>query len=139
MPLVRAVPLNILKRRPAPHVWSAHEHACHLAQVHPLFFSRLDLMLNHDQPIIKPYFPDVDEADDALLSVDLDDALTRFVDDRRSLVARLKTLTPDEWQRTAEHGEYNQYSVFIMFRHLALHDLMHAYQIEELLLKKDWA
>jgi hypothetical protein len=25
-----------------------------------------------------------------------------------------------------------------MFRHLALHDLMHAYHIEELLLKKDW-
>ena len=29
--------------------------------------------------------------------------------------------------------------VFIMFRHLALHDFLHAYRIEELLLKKDWA
>ena len=25
-----------------------------------------------------------------------------------------------------------------MFRHLALHDCLHAYRIEELLLKKDW-
>jgi hypothetical protein len=25
-----------------------------------------------------------------------------------------------------------------MFRHLALHDLFHAYRIEELLLKRDW-
>jgi hypothetical protein len=29
--------------------------------------------------------------------------------------------------------------VFIMFRHLALHDFFHAYRIEELLLKKAWA
>jgi hypothetical protein len=26
-----------------------------------------------------------------------------------------------------------------MFRHLALHDFFHAYRIEELLLKKEWA
>lgn len=39
----------------------------------------------------------------------------------------------------AEHGEYSHYSVFIMFRHLALHDFFHAYRIEELLLKKEWA
>lgn len=25
-----------------------------------------------------------------------------------------------------------------MFRHLALHDFLHAYRVEELLLKKDW-
>jgi hypothetical protein len=26
-----------------------------------------------------------------------------------------------------------------MFRHLALHDFFHAYRIEELLLRKEWA
>jgi hypothetical protein len=31
------------------------------------------------------------------------------------------------------------YSVFIMFRHLALHDFFHAYRIEELLLKREWS
>jgi hypothetical protein len=25
-----------------------------------------------------------------------------------------------------------------MFRHLAMHDMLHAYRIEELLLKNDW-
>jgi hypothetical protein len=25
-----------------------------------------------------------------------------------------------------------------MFRHLALHDFLHAYRVEELLLKRDW-
>jgi hypothetical protein len=45
LPLVREVPSGILKRRPAPRRWSAHEHACHLAHVHALFFDRLEYML----------------------------------------------------------------------------------------------
>ena len=138
VPLVREVPAAILKRRPAPAKWSAHEHACHLAAVHPLFFERLDLMLSQEHPTIRPYLPDQDDPDDALLRVDLEEALARFQQDRARLVSRLRTLAPADWDRTAEHGEYARYSVFIMFRHVAMHDHLHAYRIEELLLKKDW-
>ena len=46
--------------------------------------------------------------------------------------------TDNDWAKTAEHDEYNSYSVFTMIRHLALHDLFHAYRIEELLLRRDW-
>ena len=139
LPLVYEVPASILKRRPQPNKWSAHEHACHLAAVHPLFFSRLDLMLTNPQPVIKPYLPDVDDEDGALLKADLGEAMERYVRDRRRLVERLRGLSDEAWLRTAEHGEYSRYSVFIMLRHLAMHDMLHAYRIEELLLRKDWA
>ena len=138
LPLVREVPAAILKRRPQPGKWSAHEHACHLAVVHKIFFPRLDAMLTEPNPRIAPYNPDQNETEDHLLRLDLEESLNRFVADRRSLVERLKALRPDDWNRTAEHPEYAHYSIFIMFRHLALHDLFHAYRIEELLLKKDW-
>ena len=136
--LVREVPEEILKRRPKPEKWSAHEHACHLAAVHPLMSSRLDLMLAEPTPRIRPYLPHVDDGEDALLKTNLDEALQRFTRDRQRLVERLKTLSPADWERSAEHGEYTHYSVFIMFRHLAMHDMFHAYRIEELLLKNDW-
>ena len=138
VPLVREVPAEILKRRPAPGRWSAHEHACHLSHVHSLFFERLDYILSTPMPLIRPYLPGDQDPDDLLLRMDLETALARFVADRRRLVARLETLTPAEWARGAEHGEYRIYSVFIMFRHLALHDFLHAYRIEELLLRPDW-
>ena len=135
VPLVREVPPSILKLRPAPKRWSAHEHACHLAHVHALFFDRLDSMLREPTPVIRPYLPGEQDADDFLLEMDLDECLERYVADRARLVARLRKLSPEEWARAAEHGEYRVYSVFIMFRHLALHDFLHAYRIEELLLR----
>jgi len=95
-------------------------------------------MTREDNPRIVPYNPDEALAADALLNRDLDRELERFMRDRKGLVERLKQLTEEDWQRTAQHDEYDHYSVFIMMRHLALHDFLHAYRIEELLLKKDW-
>jgi uncharacterized damage-inducible protein DinB len=138
IPLVRQAKPAILKRRPAPGEWSIHENACHLAEVHPLFFRRLDLMLSEPNPLITSYDPGRDDPDDALLKLDLADSLRRFEDDRARLVARLRRLRADDWMRTAQHDEYNSYSVFTMFRHLALHDFHHAYRIEGLLRRKDW-
>jgi hypothetical protein len=138
VPLLEEVPAAVLKRRPAPKKWSAHEHACHLAVVHQLFFDRLEQMLASPAPVITPYDPGQSDPDELLLRMDLAESLRRYVDDRVRLVARLRELSARDWNRTAEHGEYSHYSVLIMFRHLALHDFFHAYRIEELLLKREW-
>ena len=138
LPLVREVPAAVIRRRPRTGKWSAHEHACHLATIHPVMNARLDLMLNDPNAHIISYFPSPEEEEGSSLQLNLDEELHRFVRDRKQLVRRLKTLAPADWQRTALHDEYSHYSVFIMFRHLAMHDLFHAYRIEEILLKKDW-
>ena len=139
IPLVREIPRPLLKRRPPSGKWSAHEHACHLAEVHALFFHRLEQILASPEPIITPYDPGTNDPPNALLAKDLDQALAAYEADRQRLVARLRKLGPEDWSRTAEHGEYSHYSVLIMFRHLALHDFFHAYRIEELLLAREAA
>ncbi len=106
--------------------------------MHALFFDRLEQMLREPAAVIRPYLPGEQDNDDFLLDMDLDPSLDRFIADRARLVARLEWLSDADWARTAEHGEYRTYSVFIMFRHLALHDFLHAYRIEELLLRPDW-
>lgn len=138
IPMVRQANPAVLKRRPPSGKWSMHEHACHLAQVNPRFLQRLDLMLTQDNPAIQSYDPGRDDPEDALLGIDLDDALDRFARDRARMVAALRALRPGDWARRGRHDEYNSYSVFTMFRHLALHDCFHAYRIEELLLRRDW-
>ena len=136
--LVREVPPQNLKRRPSPTKWSAHEHACHISTADTVYLSRLELMLSDPEPYIKSMLPSADEEAGSLLNTDLDEALDLYVRERARLVERLKELSEGDWQRTAKHEEYSHYSVFIMFRDLLLHEMLHAYRIEELMLRKDW-
>jgi hypothetical protein len=138
IPLIREAPPQFLKRRPSPTKWSAHEHACHLSASDGPFLARLDLMLSAPAPFIRSILNSPEVESGALLSVDLDEALDRYVRERASLVKRLKELSVEDWQRTAEHEAFSHYSVWIMFRHVLNHEMFHAYRIEELLLKKDW-
>ena len=138
IPLVREVPPQILKRRPSPAKWSAYEHAIHLSQSDVSFRARLDLILSTPEPFIKSIENSAEDEAGAMLEIDLDESLARYIRERAALVERLKQLSPDEWQKTAVHEAFDHYSVFIMFRHLLNHEMLHAYRIEELLLKKDW-
>lgn len=138
IPLIREVPQQILKRRPSPTKWSVYEHAVHLSQSDQSFRARLDLILSTDEPYIKTIENSAEDEAGAMLEIDLDESLDRYVRERASLVERLKKLSPDEWQKTAEHEAFDHYSVFIMFRHVLNHEMLHSYRIEELLLKKDW-
>ena len=138
IPMIREVPPQILKRRPSPAKWSAYENAIHLSQSDASFRARLDLILSTPEPFIKTIENSAEDEAGAMLEVDLDESLDRYVRERASLVERLKKLSPEEWQKTAVHEAFDHYSVFIMFRHVLNHEMLHAYRIEEFLLKKDW-
>jgi hypothetical protein len=137
--LIYEVPPELRKRRPEPGMWSAHEHAVHLPAIFPLIMRRLDKMLTEPSPHIKSYEPSRDDPDDALLKLDLDAEMDRFERERKLLVDRVDNLTPEKWAIQATHDEYSSYGIYIMLRHIALHDMHHAYKIEDRLLRKDWA
>jgi uncharacterized damage-inducible protein DinB len=136
--LVRDMPPQNLKRRPSPNKWSAHEHACHISSADAAYLSRLELMLSDPATYIRSIVPSPEEEAGSLLNIDLDEALNHYVQERARLIKRLKELSAEDWQRRAEHEEYSHYSVLIMFRELLMHEMLHAYRIEELMLKKDW-
>ena len=138
IPLIREVPSKILRRRPSPGTWSAYENAVHLAQSDVAFRARLELILSTPEPFIEMIENSAEDEAGAMLDIDLDESLDRYARERDTLVELLKKLTPDEWQKTAVHEAFDHYSVFIMFRHLFVHEMLHAYRIEQLMLKKDW-
>ncbi len=138
IPLIREVPPQILKRRPSPEKWSAYENAIHLSQSDVAFRARLDLILSTPEPVIKTIENSAEDEAGAMLDIDLDESLDRYVRERAALVERLKKLSPDGWHKPAVHEAFDHYSVFIMFRHLLNHEMLHSYRIEELLLKNDW-
>jgi len=138
VPLIRDVPSAWCKRRPLPHRWSAHEHFCHLAALESMYRGRLEKMLAEDNPELESFYPAPDDEAGGLLNVDLDVAIERFVRERGELVARLRDLPLESWERAGQHPEYALYTVFGLARHIALHDMLHGYRIEEALRRQEW-
>ena len=116
-----------------PGKWSATEHMAHLARTERAMRDRLLFMLDEPDSPIVPYNPQSDD-EATLIDEDWDESLTRYQWGRADIVGRLRTLDPPTWERPHTHPEYMRYSIRHMARHLALHDLTHAYRIEELLL-----
>ena len=136
--VVADVPPADLKRRPRPEKWSAHEHACHLALMEPRWAARAERILSEDVPTILSYEPDGDEPPDRLLGMDLGGALDAYADARQRLVRRLEALPREAWGRRAVHTGHARYSLFLMCRHAALHDMLHVYRVEESVLGTHW-
>jgi len=136
IPLIREVPTTILRRRPSPGKWSPYEHAVHLSQSDVAFRARLEHILSTPEPFIEVIENSAEDEAGAMLDVDLDESLDRYVRERATLVTRLKQLSPEEWQKTAVHEAFDHYSVFIMFSHLYVHDMLYTYLVEQLMLKK---
>lgn len=136
--LVADVPRADLRRRPREGKWSAHEHACHLALMEPLWAARAERIVQEPCPTIVNYEPDADEPPDRLLRMDLGAALAAYERGREALVARLAALPAEAWAREAVHGGHARYSLFLMCRHAALHDMLHAYRVEESVLGTHW-
>ena len=138
IPLILDVPEAWRKRRPVPHKWSAHEHFCHLVSLESRFRQRLETMLAEDNPELEPFYPAPEDESGGLLGVDLEAAAEQFVRERAELVARLRDLPPEGWERVGRHPEYAYYTVFGMTRHMSLHDGLHGYRIEDSLRRTEW-
>jgi len=136
--VVADVPRGDLTRRPRPEKWSAHEHACHVALVESLWAERVERILTEEVPTIVSYEPDADEPSDRLSSMNLEAALGAYERGRGALLSRLQALAPADWERRAVNTAHTRYSLFLMCRHAALHDMLHAYRVEESALGTHW-
>jgi uncharacterized damage-inducible protein DinB len=116
--------------------WSPHEHAAHLARMEPMWLERARRILTEDCPSIISYEPDQDEAPDALLKDDLAAALASYAEGRGRLLKELAAIPAASWDRPAEHSAHGKYSLRLMCRHMVLHDHLHAYRIEEVVLRR---
>jgi predicted alpha/beta superfamily hydrolase len=138
IPLIRDVPEPLRKRRLTPDKWSAHEHFCHVVSLEARFRRRLERMLAEENPKLESIYPTPEEERGGLLTWDLEETAERFTRERGELAALLRALPPEAWARTGRHPDYEGYTVFILARHISLHDMLHGYRIEDVLQRREW-
>jgi DinB superfamily len=135
---VKSIPKGKLDLRRGEGCWTIAEHFSHLAQVQPLLLGRFERFINEEHPEFIPYIPGKGEEEpDTPPRMSMATALDQFAEYRDKQLALLKKIDDITWKRIATHPEYESYSLYILTRHVLMHDYWHMYRMEELWLTKD--
>lgn len=134
---LRAIPADALKKKRGKGFWSIHEHADHLADVQPMVLERLQRILAEDMPEFTPFVPEQDKKVEIKTLRSVEEIINQFRARRNEQLELLGNAEMKDWTRMAVHPEYDQYGLFILARHILMHDHWHMYRMEELWLTKD--
>lgn len=110
--------------RPAPHVWSRLEYACHVRDVHGIFTGRVHRMLEEEAPTFDPWDQDATaEEEDYGLQ---DPALvgTALVEQAAEAAALYSTITGEQWQRGGRRSDNVAFTIEALGKY-HLHEVIH--------------
>ena len=131
--LVKGVPVDKLRRRPAEGKWSVAELLAHLAEAEMGAAWRYRQMVEHNGLPLSPYNQELWHALGDYASTDPGDSLQLFTLLRRANLRMFDRLTPEQWQRHGKHAERGEMSVRDLAQQIAGHDVNHLKQIREIL------
>ena len=134
---IESVPAAQMNRRRGDGAWTIAEHTGHLAQVQPMLLERIRRFRNEAHPRFEPYLPASDADEDRPVVMTSDEALEAFNRYRDQQIAELASADDATWEKIARHPEYMRYSLYILARHILMHDHWHMYRMEELWLTRD--
>jgi DinB superfamily len=110
--------------RPEPAVWSPLEYGAHVRDVCVLFRTRLNLLLDQDDPLFANWDQDETalserywEQDPARVSTELDAAA-------HAMAGAMDQVDPDQWQRPGRRSNGSVFTTDTLCRYF-LHDLVH--------------
>ncbi len=109
--------------------WNAIETLCHMADFEAIFLERMRRIVNEDRPTFAVYDADERVATQHYDARTLFEALLWFTERRMETEQFLRSLTPEQWQRTGIHPENGEMSVGDIAYNMICHDINHIDQI----------
>ena len=131
--LVRDLPDERLRARPAPGEWAIVEVVAHLADTEERALARTRRMLDEDEPELPPYDPAELAIERGYIEMAVADELDRFESLRTEQADLLEGLTDGGWQRTGVQPEHGRINVQQLAAHTAGEDADHLAQIARLI------
>jgi hypothetical protein len=129
---VEALPPGGMDRPYRPGGWTARQVVHHVPESHMHSYTRFKFAMTEDSPLIKPY----DEATWAKLSdvesTDPEVSLVLMEALHRRWVAFLRTLTPEDWNRTFRHPELGTVTLDRTLGLYAWHGRHHVAQVRSI-------
>lgn len=115
--------------RDGPDGWSVLFIACHLRDYEAAWRDRLALMLAEDNPSFATFDHHELVERNSYATQELQAVTADTAAMRAALIARLESLTDEQWLRTGEHPEQGPGTILDLAINAGLHDLDHLEQL----------
>jgi SAM-dependent methyltransferase len=110
--------------RPAPHLWSPLEYACHVRDVNRIFDERARLMLTEEDPTFAAWDQDATAVEQDYGSQDAAKVAEEVVAAAEAVAATYESVPDEAWERTGTRSDGDEFTVDTLARY-HLHDLVH--------------
>lgn len=121
------VSAETLSARPIPGKWSAHEQLAHIARYHQIFLQRIDRILAEQAPEFPRYRAEDDSEWPAWTGLPTPQLLVRISSMRAKLMAHLRSLSEEDFERTGVHPKLGAMSLSLWLEFFLVHEAHHLY------------
>ena len=129
------IAVDSLSARVVSGKWSAHEQLAHLTRYHQVFLQRIDRILAEQIPEFPRYRAEDDPEWQSWSSLPTQQVLARLSSMRTKLMARLRSLTEEDFERTGIHPKFGAMSVSLWLEFFLVHEAHHLYVVLQLVRK----
>jgi hypothetical protein len=129
---LRGVPPEDLSRRVNPDKWSARENLAHLARYHQIFLERIDRILNERNPKFGRYRAEDDPEWAQWQALAGSQVLANLYSLRTKLMARLRSLSEQDFGRTGTHPKFGEMSLSLWLVFFLVHEGHHLLRVLQL-------
>jgi len=130
--VLSGVSADDLSAKLVPGKWSAHEQLAHLARYHQIFLQRIERILTERMPEFPRYRAEEDPEWAAWSSLPTQQVLVRISSMRAKLMARLRSLSEEDFQRTGVHPKFGEMSLSLWLEFFLVHEAHHLYAVLQL-------
>lgn len=129
------VAADTLSAHAVPGKWSAHEQLAHLARYHQIFLQRIDRILAEQAPEFPRYRAEDDPEWPAWSGLPTPHLLVRISSMRAKLMARLLSLSEEDFERTGVHPKFGEMTLSLWLEFFLVHEAHHLYVVLQLVRK----
>jgi len=132
--LTAAIAAEMLRTPSVPDEWSAVEVLAHLRSCADVWGGYMSKIIAEDQPTLRAISPRTWMKKTDYRTLEFQPSLQAFAAQRDELVAMLKALPPEGWERSAtvkEGDKVRTWTVYGYARRLVLHEQIHIQQMAE--------
>ena len=133
---LRGVPPESLAKATVAGKWSPHENLAHLARYHQIFLERINRILAEDAPAFPRYRAEDDPEWPSWSGLQPQQVLARLSSMRIKLMAKLRSLSEEDFRRTGVHPKFGAMSLSLWLEFFLVHEAHHLYVVLQLVRSK---